>query len=128
MRELLGIRDALPEEVEGGSLIELMMNGGRGVVQRPRDELVWHFPHYVDVKDAVPHSALRSDDLKFIVTTEDSAVFLYDLSRDLGESSNLVSERPAVARELGQKLDTYLQDVKASRARVPESPPLEGAS
>ena len=104
-------RSALPAAVEGGSIAELAAGGGKGRVSRPREELVFHFPHYQTGN--TPHSAIRVGSLKLIKTYEDDAVRLFDLDADMGERNDLATERPAEAARLKKQLESYLADVKA---------------
>ena len=107
---------ALPRGVEGGSIAGLLADGGQGVVPRPREELVFHFPHYQS--GHAPHSAIRVGDMKLIRFYEDEAAQLYDLGRDRGEAEDLAGRMPAEAARLRQRLDRYLADVGAQLPTV----------
>ena len=54
IRSWLAIEAPLPRGVEGGDLSSLLTNTGRGAVHRPRDELVWHYLHYIDARQVTP--------------------------------------------------------------------------
>lgn len=97
---------ALPRDIEGGSLAPLLAGGGNGLVERPREELVFHFPHY-QVDDG-PHSAIRIGDLKLLKFYEDDRVALYDLATDIGERDDLAGRLPAEAKRLRTRLEAYL--------------------
>jgi len=109
---------ALPRGVEGGSIARLLTRGGEGEVKRPREEIVFHFPHYQDGN--VPHSAIRVGDLKLIHFYEDDSVKLFDLARDLGEREDLAARMPAEAARLRGLLERYLHAVGA---QVPQPNP-----
>lgn len=100
----------LPKGIEGGSIASLLKNDGRGEVKRPREELVFHFPHY---QGDTPHSAIFLSDLKLLHFYEDNHDELYDLSKDIGERHDLAAQRPAETKKLRERLDKYLADVKA---------------
>jgi arylsulfatase A len=100
---------ALPEDLDGGSIAALITHEGRGVVQRPREELVFHFPHYQS--GHAPHSAIRVGDLKLLKFYEDDSVKLFDLAEDAGERNDLAARRPAEAARLRARLDRHLADV-----------------
>lgn len=103
---------ALPHGVEGGSFAPLLRPGGAsGTVRRPRDELVFHFPHYQSTDG--PHSAIRLGDLKLIYFYETDKVSLFDLSRDIGERTDLADQAPAEASRLRKRLEQYLVAVHA---------------
>lgn len=101
----------LPANLEGGSIAALLANGERGVVKRPRDELVFHFPHYQS-QDG-PHSALILGDLKLMKFYEDDRLALFDLARDIQERNDLASDRPRDVEKLHGLLNNYLADVGA---------------
>jgi len=104
-------RSALPTTLEGGSLAGLLADGGTGRVVRPREELVFHFPHYQS--GHTPHSAIRIGSLKLIRMDEDGSVRLFDLDKDIGEQDDLAAGRPADAARLRVRLDQYLAAVHA---------------
>jgi arylsulfatase A-like enzyme len=102
--------DDLPEGIEGGSIASVLENGGAGEVERPRDELVFHFPHY---QVGSPQSAIRVGDYKLVKYYEGNLTALFDLSADIGEKHNLVARMPEKAAELEARLDAYLASVNA---------------
>lgn len=102
----------LPVNLEGGSIASLLANDGQGVVQRPRDELVFHFPHYQS-QDG-PHSALILGDLKLMKFYKDDRLALFDLSQDIQERNDLSRDRPGETEKLHGLLKDYLADVGAT--------------
>ncbi len=114
--ELLGIQAELPARIEGGSLSGLLANGGRGQVQRWHEELSWHFPHYQVDKGSKPSSAIRSGDWKLVVLYESQEAKLFDLSSDIGETTDLSKENPEVAMRLQAQLAAYLDEIEAPMA------------
>jgi len=102
--------DQLPPGLEGGSLAAVLADGGRGAVRRPREQLVFHFPHY---QGDTPHSAIFLGDLKLIHFYEDGRDALFDLSSDLGERRDIAAQRLAETRELRRRLEQYLTEVDA---------------
>jgi arylsulfatase A len=114
---------SLPDGVEGGSIAGLLARGGPGAVQRPREELVFHFPHYQSGQ--TPHSAIRLGDLKLLWFHEDDSVKLFDLARDSGERDDLAGARPADAARLKTRLERYLAAVHAQMPTV--NPRFDGS-
>lgn len=100
----------LPKGIEGGSIASLLKNDGRGEVDRPREELVFHFPHY---QGGTPHSAILLGDLKLLHFYEDNHDELYDLVKDISERNDLAAQHPAETKKLRARLDKYLADVDA---------------
>ena len=105
----------LPKGVEGGSIVTLLAHNlaqdGRGEVRRPREELVFHFPHYQS--DDGPQSAIRLGNLKLLRFYEDDRVMLFDLTKDIGERDDLAQRMPAEAQRLRERLEQYLSAVDA---------------
>ena len=108
--------EKIPSHVEGGSIAGLLTHGGKGLVKRPREEIVFHFPHYQSGQ--TPHSAIRVDDLKLLRFYEDDRVALYDLAKDIGERNDLAGQRPADAARLRERLERYLLAVDAQLPTV----------
>lgn len=106
-------RSKLPPGIEGGSITSLL-DDGRGEVMRPREELVFHFPHYQSGDG--PHSALLLDHLKLLKFYETGRVALFDLNQDLAEQNDLSQQLPGKAKELEQMLSAYLKSVDARMA------------
>lgn len=104
-------RSKLPPRIEGGSIAELVTNGGAGSLQRPNEGLVFHFPHYQG--EGGPQSSIRIGDWKLIHFYEDGRDELYNLKDDLSERKNLANQATAQAQELHQRLDQYLAQVNA---------------
>jgi len=106
---------AIPMGVEGGSIGGLLAHNladeGRGEVRRPREALVFHFPHYQS--DDGPQSAIRLGNLKLLRFYEDDRVMLFDLAKDIGERDDLAERMPAEAQRLRQQLERYLTAVDA---------------
>lgn len=99
----------LPKAIEGGSLAKVIAEG-KGEVKRPREELVFHFPHY---QGDTPHSAIIVGDMKLIRFCEDDRVVLFDLSKDLREQTDLSKKQPEQAEKLNKQLTDYLKAVSA---------------
>ena len=110
---------SLPEDVEGGSLVPILRNRGKGEVKRSREELVFHFPHY-DMDPAGPASAIMLGDYKLIKFYETNKLHLFDLSKDMGEKNDLSDRKPEVVARLHDRLNAYLESVDA---QIPQPNP-----
>ena len=108
--ELAGVIEA-PDGLEGGSFVPCLTSPDSSSVKRPREELVWHFPHYQG-KDG-PHSAIRMGDHKLMHFYETGENRLFDLIKDPGERQDLSGESPELTKNLAERLSSYLQDAGA---------------
>ena len=112
--ELAGSSTALPDDIDGGSL-KLLLSDPSAAVSRPFDGLVFHYPHYNRVGMNEPHSAIREGNYKLIRYPVSERSLLFDLSRDIGESTDLSEKEPERRAELEKKLAEYLVSVDAER-------------
>lgn len=110
---------SLPEDVEGGSLVPILMNEGEGEVKRSREELVFHFPHY-DMDPAGPASAIMLGKYKLTKFYESNKLHLFDLSKDMEEKNDLSESKPEVVAKLHDRLNEYLASVDA---QMPQTNP-----
>jgi arylsulfatase A-like enzyme len=114
--KLAGVREALPNGVEGGSFAAVLKNGGAGEVKRPRAEFVVHFPHY-DKDKIGPASAILLGDFKLIRAYETGGLRLFNLAADPGERRDLAMQMPDKAKELNARLTAYLTAMNAQLPR-----------
>lgn len=114
--ELAQVKAPLPAGVEGGSLAGVLRDpAGKGAVKRPREELVFHFPHY-DLGNGGPATAILLGGYKLIRNYETGTRRLFDLERDPGEAHDLAKSQPEKVAELDARLTAYLKDVNAQLA------------
>ena len=96
------------ESFDGVNLAELLLNG-RAPLPRP---LFWHQPHYMN-QGGRPAGAIRDGTWKLIENYENGACELYDLAKDLGETTDLAAAQPARVADLRGKLEKWRRDVGA---------------
>lgn len=120
--ELAGVRE-LPRGVEGGSLLPLLTGGGTGVVKRPREEFVVHFPHYDKDADG-PASAILLGNYKLMRVYETGDRRLFDLSKDIAERSDLAKQLPDKVADLDRRLTEYLIAVGAQMPTLNPNVPI----
>ena len=108
--ELIGNRNALPDGIDGGSLLPVLRNGGRGKVARPIEELIFHFPFYFG-----PQSAIRQGKYKLLIDWEADKTMLFDLDKDIGEHEDLAEIMPEKTAVLNRKLRGFLKAVNAEK-------------
>ena len=104
-----GVKETLPEKLDGGDLTPLLSGAKRPVARRD-DSLLFHFPHY---QGGAPQSALREGDLKLVFYYEDQSRRLYDLLKDPSEQNDLSSMRQDDANRLEAKLRVRLLEAGA---------------
>ena len=107
--DLIGNTKPLPKGIDGGSLRPLFENGNDGKIKRGTEGLVFHFPWYGNV----PMSAIRLGDFKLIENLNTGETRLFNLVRDIGETTDISKSMPAKADELHKKLTGYLKEVDA---------------
>ncbi|MEM9283898.1 MAG: sulfatase [Verrucomicrobiota bacterium] len=122
--ELAEVSEAIPPGVEGGSFTHLLF-GEEKAVQRPAEELVFHFPHY---QGDSPHTALYLENYKLIRHYEDNRLRLFNIATDLGESLDLSDQEPEIVAALESRMNAYLTRVNAQMPRPnprfdPDNPP-----
>ena len=83
-----------------------------GVAIEPRT-LYWHYPHYSN-QGGRPGGAVRDGDWKMIEFYDTGRRELFDLKRDVRESSNLAEARPEKVVELAAKLAAWRESVGAA--------------
>ena len=105
--ELAGIQLKPMEHSDGMSLVPLLK--GETIAERP---LIWHYPHYGN-QGGEPSSIIRLGDWKLIHYYEDGHEELYNLKTDLEEQNDVKSENQEKAKELSEKLFSYLNEVGA---------------
>ncbi|MCY2935757.1 MAG: sulfatase-like hydrolase/transferase [Planctomycetota bacterium] len=97
---------ALPKGVEGGSWRHVLLDGESGKIHRSVDRLVFH--HSVEVDH--PQTALRQGDYKLVHYWDTNQDFLYNLTDDLSEQTNLAAAEP---ERTGKMLKVLQEHVRA---------------
>ena len=118
--ELAGVSKAVSKDVEGASLMPILMNTGTESVTRSREELVFHFPHY-DKDSLGPVSAILLGNYKMIRVYEGNRRLLFDLSKDIGERRDLAASMPDKLAEIDKRLSEYLAAIDAQMPSVRSS-------
>ena len=103
---LTGSTPAHQDSLDGYDLSPLLLEG-TPVARKPQ---VWYYPHYHS-KSMRPGAAIRKGNYKLIETYDPVDLELYDLEKDLSETTNLAKARPEKAEELQNELHTYLKSV-----------------
>ncbi|MDQ3621592.1 MAG: hypothetical protein M3463_03760 [Verrucomicrobiota bacterium] len=88
-----------PADVDGVSILPTLL--GKPAEQRRRDYHYW---------EAAPQQALRQGDWKAYRAAPDKPLELYDLARDVGETTNLATAQPDLAAKLERFMTTSRTD------------------
>jgi arylsulfatase A len=118
LADLAGYPEKLPDILDGGSIRQVLMNGGQGAVRRQRPFLIFH--HAVDRK---AQSAIREGNFKLVKTWKGHQLELFDLSQDLSESNDLSKKMPTKTEELHTKLVAFLTEVDAETRQTKKKKP-----
>ena len=111
--DLVGNTKPLPKGLDGGSMRPLFSDPQKGKVLRDVDGFVFHFPWYA----GTPMSAIRMGDHKLIMHLNTGESKLFNLAEDIGETRDLSTSIPEVAKTLKNKLKAYLKEVDAEDIR-----------
>ncbi len=111
IKDWVGATNALADDIDGGSLREVLANDGQGDVERGTEALIWYYGAYRNMKHVAPQAAIRRGDHKLVWELDAERAYLFDLSLDLGETTDLSRFRPAVANALFAELKSYLASV-----------------
>ncbi len=107
--ELAGYEGAMPDYIDGGSLVPLLHGDAQQVI-RNREAFIFH-----QASHRKPKSAIRKGDYKLVKYWKENATEteLYDLSNDLRETNDLSKEFPEISRDLEMELNEFLAEVGA---------------
>ena len=115
---ILDVCNLAPEPLcDGVSLTPLFAND-----KLTRQSLFFHFPNYAWHRSNSLAGAVRSGDYKLVRHYTTGEVELYNVTKDISESVNLVSQRPRLANRLNQQLTSWLKETNAA---MPRELPLE---
>jgi arylsulfatase A-like enzyme len=115
--EMAGVdyHSKVSQVVDGKSFVPFLEDPELRDRERP---IFWHFPH---TYDQFPYSMVRKGDWKLIYRHLDQQVELYNIRKDLSETTNLAEEEAAITRELASLLSDYLREVHAGMPVLKET-------
>ncbi len=111
--DLAGYAKPLPMVLDGGSLKNVLMNGGRGDVKRNNSFLIFH--------QAVARNAETSlilGKFKLVKTWDRNQLELFDISKDIREAKDLSKQMGSKTNELHQLMVNFLEEVGAETRKV----------
>jgi len=98
--------------VDGQSLNPILRGKSNKPDGVPARTFFWHLPHYTN-QGSRPSGAVRRGDWKLVEDYENGELELYDLSKDIGETTNVSQSNPEVVRELSGALSQWRDSVAA---------------
>jgi arylsulfatase A len=112
LAEAAGVSASGYKGVDGVSLVSLIRD------RKPLADrsLYWHYPHYSNQLGR-PAGAVRHGNYKLVELYEDGRLELYDLSKDIGEKSDLSKKMPEKTQQLHASLKDWRQSVHAQMPR-----------
>lgn len=116
--EMAGLPLQPQQHVDGISLVPALKGGALG-----REAVFWHKPHYYTKNS--PLSAVRCGQYVYILYWENELspagghpAELFDLKADIGETKNIIAEKPEVAARLRGMLMKHVRDSGCEIPRV----------
>ena len=111
--ELVGLTPPNPEQLDGISILPALSRQ-----PLPRQDVFFHFPHYMSPDVFRPSTAVRRGRwklIRFYADTEDQQdrFELYDLETDVGETRDVSGEQPGLVVELAGAIERYLLETGA---------------
>ena len=113
--ELVGIDSPAGESIDGISFARLLEEPEASL---SREALFWHYPHFSSMGGR-PSGAVRAGHWKLLEHYETGRLELYDLEADIGERTDLVSERPDKTRQLHNLLKIWRSRCNAQMPKRP---------
>lgn len=118
--EIAGVENySVPQQVDGVSFLSLLEGKESPAAVRP---LVWNTPHtwipveYEEFGQGYGQTcAIRLGDYKLVYFYRDGKKELYDIKKDIGETTDLSEVMPRLTDELSRQLGNYLRRVEAQR-------------
>ena len=105
--EIAGLNPLPEQHLDGRSLVPALR--GRAMENRP---LFWHYPHYGN-QGGEPSAIMMEDNWKLIHYFEDGRIELYDVTGDIGETSDLAKQQPQRAARMLKQLKAWQKEVGA---------------
>jgi len=113
--ELAGGDVEMNPAIDGGSMVPLLLDENIETVERNSEYLIYHQSSH-----RKPRSAIRLGDFKLIKYWSKETKYkntpkveLFNIAEDLAETTNIIDNYPAIAKELETELNKFLTNVNA---------------
>lgn len=111
--EIAGVT-SLPEGLEGGTLMPVLMNAGEAEIERPDEGIVFHFGQPSGQPESTAASSLYLGDYKLLKFYDTGDVLLFNITNDPAEQHNLADQMSDRADDMHAHLTSYLDSVNAT--------------
>ena len=95
------------EEIDGVSMTPALFEDKKGL---DREAMFWHYPHFHRGR---PVSIVRAGRYKLMEFLETGKLELYDLQKDMSESTDIAAKKPSKVKELKAMLDKWKKETDA---------------
>jgi len=113
LAELSGHKKPLPKSLDGGSMVRLLRNRGKGAVQRSKSFLLFH-----QAVARTAQTALIHGDYKLVKTWRGNRLELFDLSKSVEENIDLSEKLQDKTEKLHGLMTGYLDNVGAETRKI----------
>ena len=112
--EIADATASVPDDIEGGNLLPVLLNNGDGEIERPRDELIFHFGQPSGQPNSVAASSLYLDDYKLLKLYDTGTLHLFNITEDPAEQNDLAGQMPDRVADMHTRMTNYLDAVDAN--------------
>mgnify|MGYP001323615094 FL=1 len=113
--DLAGQNKVIFDDIDGGSLKNIILGEDKNLVEREVDGIFFHVPYKNGIALKRPHSAIRRGDYKLIKFQDSGEILLFNMIDDIKEENNLLANNKKIAKNLENILDNYLDEVDAPK-------------
>ncbi|MDB4459054.1 sulfatase-like hydrolase/transferase [bacterium] len=103
--ELANYSQPLPKALDGGSMTQVMFDGGKGSISRNHPFLIFHQAVSRDAE-----SALIEGNFKLVKDWKRNRLELFNLSKDIGEENNLSEKMPKKTERMHELMVAFFQE------------------
>ena len=96
-------------KIDGQSFVPMLKGEKTNAQTR---QFIWHFPHNYSFE---PYSVIHEGDWKLVYWYRESKLELYNILKDISESTDLSKVNPDKTKELAVKLSNYLRKANSGR-------------
>lgn len=109
IKVLAGNDSPMSPEFDGGDISPLLFGEKNPKIKRGTEDFIFYYPWF----DSLPMACIIRGDYKLVQDLNTSEARLFDLSKDIGENSDVTPEHPILASDMLKTLENYLEDVEA---------------